>query len=92
MRTSRIDRLLAEDGWKGALTRVLVVTGSYFGIKYLPQIIAWASIHWGWRPASEEQLRNHAALVTVSTWAICISLCIEFVRVMVGFIRRLAMR
>jgi hypothetical protein len=41
VRYSKVDQLIFDDGWKGIVTRILLVSGAYFGILYLPDMDNW---------------------------------------------------
>lgn len=92
MRYWKIDQLIFDDGFKGIVTRILLVFGAYFGILYLPDMVNWTSFHWHWLPPSEKQLKSHEQILFVFRIAIGFMLAMELLRLIVVSIRKRARR
>lgn len=77
MKQSRIDRLLLSNSWKGACARVTGVVLVYLGLVYLPEAVAWGSIHWGLTPMSARQVASYGTTLSIYRIAFIIALSIE---------------
>ncbi|MFP3563684.1 hypothetical protein [Paraburkholderia sp. SIMBA_030] len=88
MKPSKIDRLILDDSWKGACTRVLGIALVYLGLKYLPDAVAWSSIHWHVSAMSPKQIEKHGAILFIFKIVFGFALAIEAIKAVRVLARR----
>ncbi|MEI5999323.1 hypothetical protein H3V53_19560 [Paraburkholderia bengalensis] len=80
MTSYKVDRLVLDGGWQGTLTRVVGITLVYLGMKFLPDIVAWLSVHTSLSPMSMQQTERHRAILIVFQIVFAFVLAFEAIR------------
>ncbi|GJH05732.1 hypothetical protein [Paraburkholderia terrae] len=88
MTNSKIDPLILDGGWKGTLTRVVVIALVYLGMKFLPNIVGWLSAHTSLSPMSAQQTERHGAILVVFQIVFGFALVFEVVRSLYVFFEK----
>jgi hypothetical protein len=80
MKLSKLDLLISDNGFKGIVTRLIGVTLVYFGMLYLPDGVAWISLHLGTANLSASQLEKHPAVMYVVRIFVGAMFLLEFLK------------